>query len=90
MNDRLAKLRQETIRIKKSTAGDFSNSHDSATMESRSDSKNSDSHLSPRSTNASRVITDDSANGAGQYQNSQVEFYKSESSFKQINQNFQR
>ena len=72
MNDRLAKLRQETIQIKKTPAAEFSNSHESATMESRSDSKNSD----------------DSANGAGQYQNSQVEFYKSESSFKQINQNF--
>ena len=65
MTDRLAKLRQENLRLKQGLHHDTV--QDSGTLESQNSSKNSDSHLSPRSTNASRLVTDESANGTGQY-----------------------
>lgn len=90
MNDRLARLRQETQKLRGTPLHDeFGDYHDS-----QGSSKNSDSHLSPRSTNASRQITDETMTAGGQYQSSQLEFYKSETSFKNIDmsatQGFQR
>jgi hypothetical protein len=69
MNERLAKLRKETIKIKQNVPSDFIQTQDSATFDSRSNSKNSDSQASSPTTKASRLVTDESSHG-GQHQNS--------------------